>query len=233
MENIGLLMEYEDILLGKRKDFSAGYIGQGTSSQDISQILRYAFEKLLHWSPEDVRDYASPGLIRKLHLERIVNKIDFPSGLNPKTDMFYIACFLYPKQIRFSREKLAMQVYQKVIDGKLQKYPKNFFLSADGELNAQICLRYAINQNLYVNSVRELYEFVSDSDKALSWLKSINLQVPCRLIYEYPIDMLHSCLPASQKDELMYHMGKYHASLKKYKKEKANADKNKRKRNKT
>ena len=28
MQNMGLLMEYEDILLKKRKDFSATYIGQ-------------------------------------------------------------------------------------------------------------------------------------------------------------------------------------------------------------
>ena len=39
MQNMGLLMEYEDILLKKRKDFSATYIGQNASQKDIKELL--------------------------------------------------------------------------------------------------------------------------------------------------------------------------------------------------
>ena len=39
MNNVGLLMEYEDILLGKRKEFSSEYIGKGTSAKDIKEVL--------------------------------------------------------------------------------------------------------------------------------------------------------------------------------------------------
>lgn len=38
MQNMGLLMEYEDILLKKRKDFSATYIGQNASQKDIKEL---------------------------------------------------------------------------------------------------------------------------------------------------------------------------------------------------
>lgn len=38
MQNMGLLMEYEDILLKKRKDFSATYIGQNASQKDIKEF---------------------------------------------------------------------------------------------------------------------------------------------------------------------------------------------------
>lgn len=44
MQNMGLLMEYEDILLKKRKDFSATYIGQNASQKDIKELFQYVFE---------------------------------------------------------------------------------------------------------------------------------------------------------------------------------------------
>ena len=57
MQNMGLLMEYEDILLKKRKDFSATYIGQNASQKDIKELFQYVFENLLEWTPEMARDY--------------------------------------------------------------------------------------------------------------------------------------------------------------------------------
>ncbi|WP_155242958.1 hypothetical protein [Dorea longicatena] len=56
MQNMGLLMEYEDILLKKRKDFSATYIGQNASQKDIKELFQYVFENLLEWTPEMARD---------------------------------------------------------------------------------------------------------------------------------------------------------------------------------
>ena len=48
MQNMGLLMEYEDILLKKRKDFSATYIGQNASQK----ILKSCFNMFLkiYWN---------------------------------------------------------------------------------------------------------------------------------------------------------------------------------------
>ena len=55
MQNMGLLMEYEDILLKKRKDFSATYIGQNASQKDIKELFQYVFENLLEWTPNGQR----------------------------------------------------------------------------------------------------------------------------------------------------------------------------------
>lgn len=70
MQNMGLLMEYEDILLKKRKDFSATYIGQNASQKDIKELFQYVFENLLEWTPEMARDYLTMDIIQKLHLMR-------------------------------------------------------------------------------------------------------------------------------------------------------------------
>lgn len=148
MQNMGLLMEYEDILLKKRKDFSATYIGQNASQKDIKELFQYVFENLLEWTPEMARDYLTMDIIQKLHLMRPLRKLEYPPEINIDQDLFSVAWMVYPEQIHISRHELVLNVYQKVLSDKLIKYPKKFFLEADGEVNACICLLYAINQEI-------------------------------------------------------------------------------------
>ena len=67
---------------------------------------------------------------------------------------------VYPEQIHISRHELVLNVYQKVLSDKLIKYPKKFFLEADGEVNACICLLYAINQEMPSHNIEDLYAFL-------------------------------------------------------------------------
>lgn len=206
-------MEYEDILLGKKKDFSTTYIGKENIQDNALCVIRYAFEELLQWSPTTIRDFASLELIKKLHLQRAVNKIEFPPELDPKKDLFYLAWLLYPHTVHHTRRDLALQIYQSVLDGKLVKFPKNFFLTANGELNASICLQYAINQRLYISDIKELYLFFSNVKNAKAFLEEVRLLTPCMDIYEYPIDMLHNCLPRKQQSEFFYRYAKFLTTL--------------------
>ena len=82
MQNMGLLMEYEDILLKKRKDFSATYIGQNASQKDIKELFQYVFENLLEWTPEMARDYLTMDIIQKLRekAESKINNAKFEKG---------------------------------------------------------------------------------------------------------------------------------------------------------
>ena len=128
MQNMGLLMEYEDILLKKRKDFSATYIGQNASQKDIKELFQYVFENLLEWTPEMARDYLTMDTIQKLHLMRPLRKLEYPPEINIDQDLFSVAWMVYPEQIHISRHELVLNVYQKVLSDKLIKYPKKFFL---------------------------------------------------------------------------------------------------------
>lgn len=151
MQNMGLLMEYEDILLKKRKDFSATYIGQNASQKDIKELFQYVFENLLEWTPEMARDYLTMDTIQKLHLMRPLRKLEYPPEINIDQDLFSVAWMVYPEQIHISRHELVLNVYQKVLSDKLIKYPKKFFLEADGEVNACICLLFRSSQIIFRN----------------------------------------------------------------------------------
>ena len=110
MQNMGLLMEYEDILLKKRKDFSATYIGQNASQKDIKELFQYVFENLLEWTPEMARDYLTMDIIQKLHLMRPLRKLEYPPEINIDQDLFSVAWMVYPEQIHISRHELLISI---------------------------------------------------------------------------------------------------------------------------
>lgn len=218
MNNIGLLMEYEDILLGKRKDFSSEYIGKATASKEMKELLTYVYEDLLKWSPETIKIHNTPALTEALHLSRPIKKIDFPIGLDPSEDVFYVAHFLYPDKIHYSKKALVLRIYEKVLQGALAKYPKKFFSDAEGELNLNICFQYAVAQKLSIRSIEELYEYFSDRDKGITFLKKTNLYSAFADFYEYPIDILHESLPSFQQNLLCYMNGRLKSEIQAFKK---------------
>lgn len=217
MQNMGLLMEYEDILLKKRKDFSATYIGQNASQKDIKELFQYVFENLLEWTPEMAKDYLTMDIIQKLHLMRPLRKLEYPPEINIDQDLFSVAWMVYPEQIHISRHELVLNVYQKVLSDKLIKYPKKFFLEADGEVNACICLLYAINQEMPSHNIEDLYAFFCNRPKVTRFLRNVRLNAPCHSIFEYPIDFLHAALPDNQKNELCYRYERFKMLLKEQK----------------
>lgn len=211
--NYALFVEYEGILLGNTQKFSQLSLTRLREKTTAKQILRFIFEELLEWTPEQVRDYLTPQIAEKLHLTRIVHQIDFPSECNPETDLFYLAAFVYPKRIRISKRKQVLFVYEKVLQGKLKKFPKNFFLSGDAEYNLEICLAYALNHFGNFHSVEELYGFFADKRKFCHFAKEHKLIEPIRNLYENPVELLHNTLPSEMQNDFFYEYYSYQYSL--------------------
>lgn len=96
MNETGVLMEYEQILLGNtinsRSKFTATYISKNADDRYALHLLRYVFEEILDWSPIVTRTFLSGELIDMLKLRVVANSIQFPPELSPKTDYFYYAC---------------------------------------------------------------------------------------------------------------------------------------------
>ena len=148
-----------------------------------------------------------------MKLDKLLNKIRFPDELDPKIDLIYIVSLLYPDRIIVNEKDRILNVYKKVLSGKMMRLPKSFTAEPSGLLNACICLQYVLEQNYIFNSVEELYAlFITpDAPKILKQYRLNNVQ---KDLFPFPIDYLHECLPDEQKSELLYH--KY--SLKLYEK---------------
>lgn len=218
MNETGVLMEYGQILLGNtinsRSKFTATYISKNADDRYALHLLRYVFEEILDWSPIVTRTFLSGELIDMLKLRVVANSIQFPPELSPKTDYFYYAWRMYPEMVHITQRELTLNVYEKVLQGMLIKYPKGFFLKLHGEINKAICLNYAIEQYLHPGSIEEIYKFFSDKKKALQFLEKYRLVDIYREQYSDPLDMLHDCLNSFQKNALLYQFYKFNKSLK-------------------
>ncbi len=82
MNETGVLMEYEQILLGNtinsRSKFTATYISKNADDRYALHLLRYVFEEILDWSPIVTRTFLSGELIDMLKLRVVANSIQFP-----------------------------------------------------------------------------------------------------------------------------------------------------------
>ena len=200
---IGLKMEYDDILSGKLEDFSPVYMKKDVPQSEYIELLKYCFGEILGWSPADIKNHVSWELIKKLHLQKVLEKIDFPPELDKKQNLFYLANILYPSSASDKRTVI-LTVYKMVLSGESRKFPKNFFYLATGENNLFNCLNYAIHENLFFADVHAIYRFFSDKDKAIPFLTEVKLLTPCTDNYDTPLDMIHDFLPDEQKDETYY-----------------------------
>ena len=209
LENIGLLVEYESLLLKKRKSFTHTYMGKTTPMKNARSVLRFAFEDILDWTPQMVRDNLSPRIINALCLQKPLSRIEFPPELNKNVDLFYLAWIMYPETIHINKKDIVLRCYENVRLGRISKFPKNFFSEASGISNASICLQYAINRKLKFRNVKELYEMFAKKEKIVPFLKENQLYAPCCEFYEHPIDFLHASLPEKDKNELCYNFERF------------------------
>jgi len=209
---MGIVKEYEDVLVGYKNALPTIYFSEKSNKKTTIDFLTYVFEGLLGWGKEDVRDRLNATVIKKLRLERAINSLEFPPELDPASDFWYIACLLYPDDIRYDKDRHAVATYEKVLSGRLPRFPKWFFSDFDGEVNAALCLNYALSRFYPTKKIKDLYELFA-SPKSTAFLYEVQLMQPCTHYFDSPLDMLHHSLCDEEKDEYCYYRLKLKRSL--------------------
>lgn len=203
--NTLLCAEYEEILTGKRTQLSNSLLKKYSNSKYYVPMMRYVFEEMLGWSPEDVRLYISMDVIRALKLEMIINMVDIPNVVNLEEDTGYLAHLLYPERYPFDYTTAVLTEYKRRTegggDGNLKK---GFFDDEKGRIAARICLRYAIEHHLQVVSSDRIYEFFADTEKATDFILEHKLKNALQLHYESCLEYLHDSLLPPMRCELYY-----------------------------
>lgn len=205
-----LYYEYEQILIGNKTGFSPYYFkyGDNLSANYVYEIMKFAFEVYLKQSPEDIRDHFNKEISELMKLEPLMKYIDFPEELDKGSDYFYIAALLYPQQIKFNEKELILRTFNRVLNGSLKKFPKEYFAGTRGSMRAGICLQYMLNQHYTFENTQALYKFFAGPN-GLKALKEYRLNSICNEMFDTPIDYLHDSLPTAQKDEWWYHYYKF------------------------
>lgn len=220
-----LTIEYENILLYsyENRNISNAYFSGDKKSKEkkVIALCRYLIEEILHWTPQEAKDYLNWSIIKKFQLDTLILKfLKFPPGIIPETDIFYLVHLCYPNEIPFNKKNYVLKIYTTTLNGD-GRFPKEFFDGFDGICRACICLRYALSRYYVYMSKEELYELFGVSKNANAFLKKYKLQSACKNLFDMPVDFLHYSLPEEQKDEFLhqyYRFKRDFAEIKKRKK---------------
>lgn len=208
--NRGLLYEYEEILLGNKKQFSNAFFDSDmvTNKKNAVDVLRFAFEIFLKWRPEEAFRYVTKDIVDKMRLDLLYPYLDIPCEINMNRDFFYLGHLAYPNRNKLDKNALTLKVYRDLLDGVAKKFPKGYLDGADGVERACMCFQYMVKQYLYFKSIDEMYAFFA-SPKAIPTLRNYKLYVIENTLFDSPIDFLHESLPESQKDPFLFHYHKF------------------------
>lgn len=200
-----LLIEYDDIIIGKRLSFSDTYFGKdkATCMDNAIEVIRYAFQKYLRWPKDAVGEKMNKKIMEKLHLQTLMKYIDYPIEYDKETDYYYLAALIFASKSLNMRER-TIHTYERILSKEQTKYPKDYFVGSDGIVRAGLCLQYMINHYIMCQSINDLY-YIFATERGYAYLREYKLLHACREIFETPVDFLHFVLPKTQKNEF-YHM---------------------------
>ena len=213
MEN--LLLEYDDIIIGKRNSFSNELFtkDQKSSQTMVLKVFRYAFKTYLKWPADKIATFISKELLVKMHLWTLVKYIKFPPGYDSKSDLYYIVTLIFPQKRLSIRDK-AIHVYERMLQSeKKTKYPKDYFMGADGIVRAGCCFQYALNNLVEFYTINDIFYDFTGYD-SIANLKKIYLNNATSL-FDSLTDFVNFTLPEENKNPFYYHYYKFKEQIRK------------------
>lgn len=204
--------EYEQVIAGKRMTYSPEIFNdKGKKEQEKTALsfIKVILEKYLHWTPDESYHYLSEKVIEEMKIKPLLRYIHFPFEFNIQTDCWMIVAKIYPEKYPIDIVELTKEIYQKVLDGELCRYPKCFFEGRDGQMRALFCLKYALNTYKTFSGPEELYKFFSEEGK--EFLKEYKLWDAFLMNYDTEIEYLHDIFDEDRKEKYQKYFDKYNA----------------------
>lgn len=212
---INFIEEYEEILMGERKEFSQYFFETNVETETIIlECIRYACENLLHWTPKQACALFDASIVDLMKLTPLINYIQFPSELEKEKDFYYIMHRLYPRLVPFSVEDSVINMYKRILNGKAQ-FPRDYATGTEGVTKLCICLQYAIEHFHPFCSVKDMYEFFA-STEGIRFLKKYQLFTIMSYLGLDALTLLHETLPDVQRSMFYYTYYNFEKNYTKY-----------------
>jgi hypothetical protein len=215
-----LLYEYQLLLLGRIPSIQPDlFDGEARQKERAAlDIVRYAVENLLRWSPKEMAAKFNDEVITRLKLTKIVSYITFPPEADKKRDYFVYAHKLYPHIIPMNLYTLTILTYNNVHEKHLVKFPKGFFDDNLGRTRALLCMNHALSSDRTVRTKQELYKMFTETT-GMQFIQRHRLDLARRLSWETPLDFMHESLAPNDRDEMWYHYYKLKMKMRQVQKE--------------
>lgn len=203
--------EYEQVITERRATYSSEiFDGKSGKDQEKTSIefIKVVLEKYLHWTPEESYHYLNKATIENMRLKPLLRYLKFPFEFDINEDCRFIVSKIYPEKFPVDPQDIAREIYQKVVDGKLCRYPKNFFEGREGQMRALFCLKHALSTFKTFSNADELYRFMYEEGK--TFLKEYKLWDAYVMNYgESPLDYLHDSFNDKIKEKFQPYYDKY------------------------
>lgn len=212
-----IIYEYENILLGKKKNFSTTYFELSPEQNERTALIifHHAINSYLKWTPKQVEECLNYDIVRRMKLVPLMKYIRFPAESDREKDFYILLEKLYPHKHKAGLKGPTLTVYQRLLSGERSKFPKGYFDGMQGMYRSLICFQYMITLLKPFDDVGDMYKFFA-SNRGTATLKKYKLNIVCNTIYETPIDYLHAALPSEHKDLYLFNMYKFNLMYKKF-----------------
>lgn len=199
-----LLFEYTEILLGNRKNYTDDYFEGNKATNEalaIAFIREVAHVYLQCDNLESAQAILNDRVFKKMKLDKILAYIIVPSYVDSADSTDYMISKIFSD--RFNEEEwIATRYCQRILQGTIAKFPKNYMQDDLGMQRACFCLRYFLTREFPSATSFELYRFASGSEFR-AWIKKHCLSNTCSRLFATPIDYLDQALPNSMRNSIL------------------------------
>ena len=159
----GMLYDYEQSLLGKTNVVSPYFFRNNTEEENEKKaiyLLRFAILYYLKWTPKFACEKLNWKVIELIKLDSVIKYIRYPINMDSEEDIFFVNVVLFPDAMAPNKEELIRMVYVKLLSRNLYKMPKGYFSDiGPGRERMEVCLRYAISQEIGTYTPQSLYKY--------------------------------------------------------------------------
>lgn len=210
MQKQTLVAKYENMMMKDEQIRLSG--SREMKEMDALTLVRYVIEELMGWSPQDAFECITPEIAKTYRLDVLYKYVvSCPKDIDKSEDYDYLVYRAYPKNIVYDIEKKTLRVYDKVMSGELERFPKNFFAGESCRTKLYYILLYAIEKSVPTREVEDLYRLFADPSKITKKLREWKLYLLMRQHFTSPLEYLHLALQnidmgkyGGEADEFLY-----------------------------
>lgn len=192
--------DYDQILADNKRSFDR-YIFSATpeiNEQRACIVIRYCAEVYLRWTPEQLALRLNRRVVKHWGLTAVLKHIQYPKALHESANFWWVAHKCYPDRIVTSEKRVYLSVYEQVLNGNMDRWPRLFFAGKDRQKYIAGCLVYLLNTRrpLPMKKPADLYRFFA-SQGVTAFLRKYRLLPSVKLAFNNnPVDLIHVALGA-------------------------------------
>lgn len=164
-------------------------------------VIRYIIGHILGWTPSDAFYHLTHDIVKATHMDIFIKHLQFPKGL-VSDELQYLAHYVYPKE--YAAKEEIREIYKKIRQGEMRRFPKYYFEGNLGQRNARTVLIEFVNQFLYVRDTEDLYAKFADNAYISRKMNEAKIFHLYSNHFFSPLQFLHESLTVSERDDFLY-----------------------------